>query len=216
MKEKKRNKSYSIVLKIITGIIFIYGLYFVINSFILINDSKNYSKYITNNINTLENDTLLYNLLPKDTGIIEDFNFEELKNSEKIVKYSLKNEQHLIFKFPLKVNEIKSNKGNPSTLTGLNKVLNVFPGTQFNYKYKNIDKLKVNSTDLQIISNGNVIQKENSITFDKTSFIDYKFNDVSLLYLQTNNPNLTITCQYYFFENYFVIEFSAKDKSLTT
>lgn len=179
MKEKKRNKSYSIVLKIITGIIFIYGLYFVINSFILINDSKNYSKYITNNINTLENDTLLYNLLPKDTGIIEDFNFEELKNSEKIVTYSLKNEQHLIFKFPLKVNEIKSNKGNPSTLTGLNKVLNVFPGTQLNYKYKNIDKLKVHSTDLQIISNGNVIQKENSITFDKTSFIDYKFNDVS-------------------------------------
>ncbi len=216
MKEKKRNKSYSIVLKIITGFVFVYGLYFVINSFILINDSKNYSKYTTNNINTLKNDTLLYNLLPKDTRIIEDFNFEELKNSEKIVTYSLKNEHHLVFKFPLKVTEIKSNKGNPSTLTGYNKVLNVFPGAQLNYKYKNIDELKVNSTDLQIISNGNVIQKGNSITFDKTSFIDYKFNDVSLLYLQANDPNFIITCQYYFFENYFIIEFSAKDKNLTS
>lgn len=216
MKEKKRNKSYSIVLKIITGFVFVYGLYFVINSFILINDSKNYSKYTTNNINTLKNDTLLYNLLPKDTRIIEDFNFEELKNSEKIVTYSLKNEHHLVFKFPLKVTEIKSNKGNPSTLTGYNKVLNVFPGAQLNYKYKNIDELKVNSTDLQIISNGNVIQKGNSITFDKTSFIDYKFNDVSLLYLQANDPNFIITCQYYFFENYFIIEFSAKDKDLTS
>lgn len=164
----------------------------------------------------MKNDTLLYNLLPKDTCIIEDFNYEELKNTEKIVTYNLKNEQHLIFKFPLKVTEIKSNKGNPSTLTGFNKVLNIFPGAQLNYKYKKIDELKANSSILHIISNGNFIQKENSTTFDKISFIDYKFNGVSLLYLQTKDPNLIITCQYYFFENYFIIEFSAKEKSLTS
>ena len=210
MKNNKRNNVTSILAKAIIGMAIIYSLYFVINSVILINDSKSYTKYSSNLIYNLSTDTVLSSLLPNDTNNIELFKLEELKGGEKILKYKINNEEHLILKLPLTVSKIKWVEGKPSNLQGFFHVFNFVSGVQLNYKYKKIDELKDISTILHVISDGNISESINLMSFYNANFINFEFNDITTLNMEIKRPNIKVTCKYYFSPDEFIIEFIIK------